>query len=159
MKDMLMRCLLTIVPLAIVGNLIFVLTFLFTPKPSFKKGRHYSDKAIEKQQKIMSTYRKMIKIRFIIMNSVPCVLLIISIFLSFFNNERLNSRWPTLNLVISAFTLIIYLIFLKMHRTTSEYDIADNGGVRFSNSGRIHIVIVSFIALVGAVICAYYIFK
>ena len=116
--------------LCLLGNLGCFLACRWTPKPTFKE-KHYSEKSIKKQNGVLANHKKMIRNRFILINTVPFGMLFITFAVAIINNNDLKTVWNGFAILAGCFTVLIYAFFFKHASFLSNYDKMPDGSVNF----------------------------
>jgi len=133
--------------LLLLGNIVFFITWHETPKPKFKENKHYSEKSIRRQQEVLANHKKMIRNRFILINSIPCAILLITIVIVLINNDSLSKLWNLLSQVTGFFAMGFYALWGQAHGiriSGVDYDIMPDGSAKLGKIDKFFLYLFSF---------------
>ena len=141
--------------LLLLGNLVFFITWRLTPKPKFKENKHYSEKSIKRQQEVKINHKKMIRNRFILINSVPLAMFFITIIVILIDIDSLSELWNLLSQVTGFFAMTFYMLWGDTHgirNSGADYEIMPDGSVKIEKTDKILTYLFSFAIIIAWIV-------
>ena len=130
--------------LMLLGNFVFFFTYRWTSKPKSQGKISPDSKVAESQHRLLTKYKKMIRNRYILINSVPILLLLITIIVTLIKNNSLKNAWGGLAILAEFFTAVVYLTYFNFYKHGNSHEIQPDGSLKLYRIDKFFLCLYSF---------------